>query len=77
MHAQATHVLCLLFCLQGVVAPHMAGSGLLQALLEGALLLLAADPAAYPSAAEEQQQLWDALKFTHQASLFLLDTGIW
>jgi hypothetical protein len=55
----------------------MAGSGLLQALLEGALLLLAADPAAYPSAAEEQQQLWDALKFTHQASLFLLDTGIW
>jgi hypothetical protein len=48
--------------LQEVLLPALTGSGLLQVLLDANLLLLTADPAAYPQMPEVQQQLWDTLR---------------
>jgi hypothetical protein len=46
-------------------------------MLQGSLLLLAADPAAYSAGAEQQQLLLDMLNLSHTASVFLLDVGFW
>jgi hypothetical protein len=40
-------------------------------LLEGALLLLGADPAAYPQTSQAKQQVWDSISNTMQAAIFL------
>jgi hypothetical protein len=51
--------------------PALTGSGLYKVLLEGVLLLLGADPAAYPQTSEMQTQLWKSLTNTVQAGIFL------
>jgi hypothetical protein len=58
--------------LQDAVLSALLSSGLFQVLLEGSLLLLGADPAAYPQAPEVQQQLWDSLKDANMAACFLV-----
>jgi hypothetical protein len=59
--------------LQAVVAPPLAaaltGSGLYQVLLEGALLLLAVDPAAYSQAPDVQLQLSEGLGIATRAAI--------
>lgn len=58
-------------CLQEALVPALVSSGLYQALLEGVLLLLGADPAVYPQTPEMQSQLWDDLTNTIQAGICL------
>jgi hypothetical protein len=57
--------------MQGAAVPALTGSGLYQTLLEGTLLLLGTDPAAYPQTPEVQLELWDSLKTASQAGAFL------
>jgi hypothetical protein len=61
--------------LQGVIAPPYAaaltGSGLYQVLLEGALLLLAVDPAACSQAPDIQLQLSESLGIATRAAMEL------
>lgn len=50
----------------------LISSGLFQSLVDGTLLLLATDPAAYPQAtAEQEQQLWLTLKSASSAAMFI------
>jgi hypothetical protein len=49
----------------------LTNSGLFQTLLEGVLLLLGVDPAAFPQDPESQQHAWDSLKIAHQAGACL------
>jgi hypothetical protein len=46
-------------------------SGLYQVLLEGNLLLLGADPAAYLQTKAERDELWYSIKRAGQAAVFL------
>jgi hypothetical protein len=56
---------------QDDLGPALTKSGLLQALLEGALALLAVEPAAYPQTQDVQLQLWDSLRAADQAAISL------
>jgi hypothetical protein len=47
--------------LQACLVRSLRGSGLFLILVDGALLLLGTDPAGYPLALGQQQQLWDNL----------------
>jgi hypothetical protein len=57
--------------MQAAAVPAFTGSGLYQTLLEGTLLLLGTDPAAYPQTPEVQLELWDSLKTASLAGAVL------
>lgn len=49
----------------------LTSSGVFQRLLEGALLLLGADPAAYSQSLVDQQLLWDNMDTAATSAAFL------
>jgi hypothetical protein len=62
--------------LQEFMPPALTSSGLYQVLLEGTLLLLGVDPAAYPQAPEVQLHLWDSLVSAFTSATLLDMIGI-
>lgn len=53
------------------MVPALTSSGLYQVLLEGALLLLAQDPAAYPQRSTDGVQVCDILAAANSAGVIL------
>jgi hypothetical protein len=66
-------LLAVLPLVQDAAAP-LIRSTVFQTMVEGTLLLLQADPAAYPQALEQQQLLWDSLGFSMLTAAFLAGT---